>query len=326
MERELERHGIFTLIIPSIFPTGDTRCFIAEGENGWNIIDVGVSTNEARDLWENFLRQNGISFSQIRNIYLTHNHPDHCGIAGWIQQQSGARVFMPSKDLPALEKYMLPEKHQIDEVRMDMAPYGIPDPLVVRLVQDIMMIRAFFEPYPEVTPLQEGDCFCFGDDVYTMYGVPGHSDGHGVFLGQSKKLLFSGDAFMADRVSQISDWPYSSLEDPLTANMQALRRITVLNPAAILPAHGPLFDGAADRLAEIEKLHIRRLTKVLNMLKREMTLPEVCQAIKVKARVLQEYRVSWADTRAYLEWLWRQGLIRQNSAEIIRYSPNQGIC
>ena len=122
---DLKRYGIHTLIIPSIFPTGDTRCFIAEGEDGWTLIDVGVSTPQARELWESSLREIGISFHQIKGIYLTHGHPDHCGIAGWLQQQSDAQVFLPRKELPLLVKYMLPENEQIEQIRTEMAPYGI---------------------------------------------------------------------------------------------------------------------------------------------------------------------------------------------------------
>ena len=97
----------------------------------------------------------------------------------------------------------------------------------------------------------------------------------------------------------------------------------VRNPAQVLPAHGPIFEGATERLAEIEKLHRRRMTKVLKALTGEMTLPELCQAIDVKARVLQEFRVSWADTRAYLECLWRQGLIAKSTEGVISYRTNQ---
>jgi glyoxylase-like metal-dependent hydrolase (beta-lactamase superfamily II) len=323
IETDLKRYGIYTLIIPSIFPTGDTRCFAAEGEDGWALIDVGVSIPQARELWESFLREIGISFHHIRSIYLTHNHPDHCGIAGWLQQQSDAQVFLPRKDLPALAKYKLPENEQIEQIRADMAPYGIADKMIVRLVQDIMLLLPFFKPYPEITPLDGGDTFRFGDDVYTTYNVPGHSDGHVVFLGKSHKRLFSGDAFLADRVSQISDWPYSTLEDPLTTNMQALKRIMVMEPAQVLSAHGPMFEAATERLSEIEKLHLRRMTKVLKTLTGEMTLPELCLAIDVKARVLQEFRVSWADTRAYLEYLWRQGLIAKSTEGIIHYRISQ---
>jgi glyoxylase-like metal-dependent hydrolase (beta-lactamase superfamily II) len=320
---DLKRYGIHTLIIPSIFPTGDTRCFIAEGEDGWTLIDVGVSTPQARELWESSLREIGISFHQIKGIYLTHGHPDHCGIAGWLQQQSDAQVFLPRKELPPLVKYMLPENEQIEQIRTEMAPYGITEEVIVRLAKDMILLQSFFKPYPEITPLDEGDTFRFGDDVYKVYNVPGHSDGHAMFLGESHKRLFSGDAFLADHVSQMSDWPYSMLEDPLTINLQALRRVMVRNPAQVLPAHGPIFEGATERLAEIEKLHRRRMTKVLKALTGEMTLPELCQAIDVKARVLQEFRVSWADTRAYLECLWRQGLIAKSTEGVISYRTNQ---
>lgn len=307
------------MIIPSIFPTGDTRCFIAEGEDGWTLVDVGVSTPQARELWKSCLREIGISFHQIRSIYLTHGHPDHCGIAGWLQQQADAQVFLPRKDIPPLAKYMLPENEQAEQIRAEMAPYGIADEMITRLAKDIVQLQPFFKPFPEITPLDEGDTFRFGDDICTAYYLPGHSDGHGVFLGEKHKCLFSGDAFLADHVSQMSDWPYSTLENPLTANLQALRDIMVMGPAQVLPAHGPIFEGARERLAEVEKLHRRRMTKALKTLTGEMTLPEVCQAIGVKARVLQEFRVSWADTRAYLECLWGQGLIEKSTEGIIRY-------
>jgi glyoxylase-like metal-dependent hydrolase (beta-lactamase superfamily II) len=171
--------------------------------------------------------------------------------------------------------------------------------------------------------MDEGHTFRFGEDIYTIYNVPGHSDGHVMFYGEIHKLLFSGDAFLADRVSQISDWPYSALDDPLMINLQALRRITALGPRRVLPAHGPAFDRAAERLPEIEMLHMRRMSKVLKTLSSEMTLPELCRKINVKARVLQEYRVSWADTRAYLEYLRRQGAVQKNSDGIIRYQASQ---
>ncbi len=322
-DKNLKEFGIYTVIIPSIFPTGDTRCFAAEGDEGWTLIDVGVNTPQAREIWPSFLKEIGISFHQIRRIYLTHNHPDHCGIAGWLQQQSDAQVFLPRKDLPPLEKYKLPEKEQIEQLRSDMSPYGITDNMIVGLVKDILLIHAFFNPYADITPFDEGYTFSFGDDVYTAYDVPGHSDGHVMFLGKNHKRLFSGDAFLADHVSQISDWPYSNLENPLAANLQALRRITGLEPYQVLPAHGPLFEEAANRLLEIEKLHMRRLNKVLKTLAGKMSLPELCQNINVKARVLQEFRVSWADTRAYLEYLRRRGLIEKTMEGIILYQNSE---
>jgi len=309
------------LIVPSIFPTGDTRCFLAEGDSGWAVIEVGVHTAAARERWVAALEQWGISFRQIEKIYVTHIHPDHAGIAGWLQQQCDAEVLVPRADLPAWSKYRLPEAEHAEELQRDMAPCGISGDMVRQLARDICEINGFYLPYPEVTPVDPGHTFRFGDDIYQVLAIPGHSDGHLMFLGQQGRWLFSGDAFLAEHVSQISDWPYSNLEDPLTENLRALRQIVKQDPALVLPTHGPGFTGAGSRLEAIEAQHNRRMTKVLEKLTGAMTLIEVCQAINVKARVLQEFRVSWADTRAYLECLWRQGLIEKDLDEIIRYRP-----
>lgn len=321
VEPDLREDGINQLVIPFVYPTGDSNCFLARGETGWSIIETGVSSQPAKEKWEGSLRTLGISFQQIKKIYVTHIHPDHAGLAGWLQQQSGAEVFVPRADLAVFALYGLPEPDQVEKLRRDMMPYGIDDETIQSLAKDLTEIKRLFEPYPEATPMDPGDTFRFGDDIYEAYAVPGHSDGHLVFLGQEHKRLFSGDALLADHVTQISDWPYSDIEDPLTENLQALRRIVGLKPGLVLPGHGDWFQGAEERLAAIENLQNRRTAKVMEKLTRAMTLSEVCREIGVKARVLQEFRVSWADTRAYLECLWRQGLIDKTTDEYIRYQP-----
>lgn len=321
IEPDLKAQGIHALTIPSIFPTGDTSCFLAEGDTGWTIIEAGVHTPQAREKWMAALKELGISFKQIDKILVTHIHPDHAGIAGWLQQQSDAQVLVPRFDLPAWSKYTLPEADHYEHLYNEMAPQGISNETIWEMVRDLAQINRFNEPYPEVTAIEEGNIFSFGDETYRVFPAPGHSDGHLMFLGEKHQWLFSGDAFLAEHVSQISDWPYSALEDPLTENLKALNRIVKLEPAVILPTHGSCFTGAGQRLEQIEDQHGRRLNKVLEKLTGEMTLIEVCQAINVKARVLQEFRVSWADTRAYLECLWRRGLIDKDLGEIIRYRP-----
>jgi len=316
---ELKECGIHSIIIPSVFPTGDTCCYLAESEDGWSVIEAGVHTPPAREQWAASLKEIGISLGQIKKIYITHIHPDHAGIAGWLQQKSDAEILVPRGDLAPWAKYNLSEADHLEQLRRDMLPHGISDEVVQQLVKDITQINHLFEPYPEVIPMDPGETFRFGDDSYQVLAIPGHSDGHVMFLGEQHKRLFSGDSFLASHVSQISDWPYSWLEDPLSVNLEMLRQIVEMNPELVLPAHGPGFRGATERLTAVEAQHRRRMNKVLDKLQGEMTLIEVCQAINVKARVLQEFRVSWADTRAYLECLWRQGLIDKDIDEMIRY-------
>lgn len=313
--------GLHTIIVPSIFPTGDTRCYLGEGDDGWTVVDTGVSTAEAKEIWDLELKRIGITYKQIKKIFLTHNHPDHNGLSGWVQQKTDAEVYMSKADIVSLDKYSLPQEQHLKALRQDMEPYGIPLELISSFVKDIEIIKQFFIPYAELKALEPGQTFRMGDDRYGFLPTPGHSDGHVMYMGIEHRRILSGDSLLADRVSQISDWPYSKLDNPLAIQLEALREVGNNGPGVVLTSHGPIFKGVPARLPEIEKQHQKRLDKVVRMLQKNMTLPELCQAINVKARVLQEMRVSWADTRAYLEFLWRQGKISKREDEFIMYGP-----
>ncbi|MFD2880385.1 MBL fold metallo-hydrolase [Paenibacillus rhizoplanae] len=38
-----------------------------------------------------------LTWRQVRDIVVTHHHPDHYGLAGWMQSRSGARVWMTER-------------------------------------------------------------------------------------------------------------------------------------------------------------------------------------------------------------------------------------
>jgi glyoxylase-like metal-dependent hydrolase (beta-lactamase superfamily II) len=63
------------------------------------LIDTGINTPEARVALQAALQQLGLSIEQVERVIVTHHHPDHCGLAGWIQAQSSAQVLMHELDL-----------------------------------------------------------------------------------------------------------------------------------------------------------------------------------------------------------------------------------
>ncbi|MEZ4656970.1 MAG: MBL fold metallo-hydrolase [Caldilineaceae bacterium] len=47
--------------------------------------------------WHAALAELAIGFADIRQIVLTHTHPDHFGMAGWFQVQSGAGLDVAAR-------------------------------------------------------------------------------------------------------------------------------------------------------------------------------------------------------------------------------------
>ncbi|MGE5397354.1 MAG: MBL fold metallo-hydrolase [Chitinophagales bacterium] len=313
--------GIYRLTIPTVFPTGDTHCYLGEGDDGWVVVDVGVNVPEAKQIWENGLKEIGIGFSDISSIYLTHNHPDHGGLAGWFQQQSGANVFISADDIRALGIYNLPENEHELMLKDKMGPHGISEEYIKTFVKDIGSIMHTYLPFPMISPLKKDHRFRLGDDIYQPAAVPGHSDGHMVFLGLNKGRLLSGDALLGDWIPQASDWPYSALDNPIGLNLEALKELAKNPLNTVLPGHGNSFTGVMERVEAVEKQHERRMSKIeRTLLGKEMTLFEICSEINVGARVLQEMRVSWADTLGYLELLCFRGRVEKRIGGLINFS------
>ena len=89
----LEQLGITLLKIDLPFRLNHVNCFMAEGENGWTLIDTGLNNSYTRELWEAQLRG-----KEVTDLFITHYHPDHFGYAGGLQQKTKARVSMSKTD------------------------------------------------------------------------------------------------------------------------------------------------------------------------------------------------------------------------------------
>ena len=85
--------GVTQVTIPLPFRLNHVNCFLAEGARGWTIIDAGLNTKVSRDSWQPIIAKHG-----VKDIILTHYHPDHFGYAGTLQQLTDAEVWMTKVD------------------------------------------------------------------------------------------------------------------------------------------------------------------------------------------------------------------------------------
>ena len=87
-------HNIYQVRVPLPFPLRWINAYLVQGSEGFTLIDPGLHTDEALKVWEEALATIGITYSDIHQIVLTHHHPDHLGLAGHFQQQTGAKVWL----------------------------------------------------------------------------------------------------------------------------------------------------------------------------------------------------------------------------------------
>src|SRR6476619_4130297 len=85
---------IIPLAIPTPFYVGAVNVYLIK-EDPLTLIDVGPKTPEATTALREKLAANGVKFSDVRRIVLTHAHEDHCGLAKQRRDEAkDAEVFV----------------------------------------------------------------------------------------------------------------------------------------------------------------------------------------------------------------------------------------
>src|SRR5690349_13753408 len=86
--------GIWKITLPIPFPLRTVNVYAAVGNNSWALVDAGIGVPEARAAFWEGLQRIGLTVDALRAIVLSHDHPDHIGLSGELQEQSGAAVYM----------------------------------------------------------------------------------------------------------------------------------------------------------------------------------------------------------------------------------------
>lgn len=60
--------------------------------DGWTIVDTGFASNRSKVLWAK-LMAGPLGGKPITRVIVTHHHPDHIGMAGWLQSDHGAELI-----------------------------------------------------------------------------------------------------------------------------------------------------------------------------------------------------------------------------------------
>jgi glyoxylase-like metal-dependent hydrolase (beta-lactamase superfamily II) len=178
----------------------------------------------------------GISLEKIKYIILTHSDIDHTGSVADLKNATKALVAIHEKEVP----YLLGEKKKKLK-GMIGGMIGLIFGILLKMMKTQNIV-------PDIT-LKEGD-FIGGLKVISC---PGHTEGS-ISLYNAESVLFSGDAIITDKHSNIKGFNNIATSDTLEA-VKTINKIKHLKFEVLLPGHGsPVLKNASDKLKEYNKI------------------------------------------------------------------------
>lgn len=314
----LVAEGIYQVQLPLPFPLRIVNCYLLRDADGWVVIDTGINYPAGRAAWQAAFDELGIEPKSIRRIILTHAHPDHYGMAGWLAEQSGAPVQLA----PLEQEFARTTWHAGATNEQSLVTFfqshGMPADLAEQIRQSMAETRAMTLPWPATSSVEPGTHIQIGARRFQAIATPGHSIQHLVFYCAEDRLLLCGDAVLIKITPNVSLWPGGS-PNPLADFLGSLDRLAALPVDLALPGHGPLIQAFGERLAELRAHHRERLAIMEQAVGPGATAFAVCgQVFPTAALSPHQMRFAMAETLAHLEYLAANGRLKRDGARYVR--------
>jgi glyoxylase-like metal-dependent hydrolase (beta-lactamase superfamily II) len=242
--REQIAADVWRLSLP--YPNGLVNSYLLLDGDGARLIDAGYPTDACRDHLQTHFDELGVRVEDLREILITHSHPDHVGLVWELAERSGAGVLLheAEADVPGGATPRVDRGWLVDQ--------GLPEEL-------LLAPNAPFRLPPPERLLRGDECLRFGPLSLRLLWTPGHSPGLLCAWEPERRLLFTSDHLLRSPTPlfQYTGGP----EDPVGEYLDGLDRLAACDPGLVLPGHGRAFadfQGAleAARAAQRERLEV----------------------------------------------------------------------
>ncbi|WP_019152614.1 MBL fold metallo-hydrolase [Robertmurraya massiliosenegalensis] len=291
----LSELGIEQITIPLPFRLNHVNCFIADGKRGRTVIDTGLHSDVTKNIWAPIIAKN-----DIKDIIITHYHPDHFGYSGSMQKLTGADVWMTKVDAEMGLSYWSPDS--IKTKKRNYLTCGLPEELAHQITSNEESYTERVEPYPVIQhEIKEGMRILFGKLEYEVIFTPGHSDGLFVLYNKEESILLSTDHILP-KISPNISYRFRGNPNPLQSFITSLEKIKKLNAEYVFPSHFKPFKNANHRIEELMSHHEERLEFTYTTINKPSTIYEVTQALFHQLN-LHQMRFAIGEALAHLEYL-----------------------
>ena len=257
--------GILWARLPLPMALDHVNIYLLADEDGWTVVDTGMDTPPCREAWEALLA-GPLSGAPIARVLITHFHPDHVGLAGWLCARSGARLigtrtsFLYARMLQ-LDAWEEPPEEAVSFYKA--AGYGAAEMQRMRERAKYGFARVCHPLPVGFRRIAEGQTIRLAGRDWRVLLGHGHAPEHAVLVSDDG-LVLAGDQVLPRITSNIGVYPTEPEGDPLGDWLASCAVLWDALPAdaLILPGHNEPFRGVDVRLTQLLDHHAESLDRL----------------------------------------------------------------
>jgi glyoxylase-like metal-dependent hydrolase (beta-lactamase superfamily II) len=303
--------GVFWVRMPLPMALNHINVWLIEDGEGYALVDTGIASEVTREHWRVIF--NGfMNGKPITRVLITHMHPDHVGLAGWITRKFDCRLWMSRLEYVTCRMLVADTGREAPEegVRFFKAAGWNDDALDSYRVRFGGFGKAVSRLPDGYRRMSNGDAIEIGGRIWRVISGNGHSPEHACLWQEELGVFISGDQVLPRISSNVSLFPTEPDADPLTDWIESCRKLIAQTPGdvLVLPSHNEPFYGVHARLQHLIDGHERTLKRVEKRLQQgEKRAVDLFGALFARSIGPELLGMATGETLAHLNCLLARG-------------------
>ncbi|MDP6706092.1 MAG: MBL fold metallo-hydrolase [Alphaproteobacteria bacterium] len=316
--------GVFWIRMPlELTGLDHINVWLLRDYTGWAIVDTGMNSALIREQWDAIIDRY-CEGRPLKRVVCTHFHPDHMGLAGWLQQKTGCHLLSTRLEWLMGRMLYLDAQPEVPAFVLDhYRRVGMEE-------GHLEEVRRFFHnryrdmvaPIPEhYVRMQERDVLTIGDHEWWVIVGTGHAPEHACLYSRELNMMISGDQILPKITPHIGVYPAEAEANPLQEYLDSIERFRMLpEDVLVLPAHNEPFYGLHTRIDALAEHHDQRLIDLETTLAEPRPAVATLDALYRRELAEHERVLGVGEALAHLNCLIEQGRVMRQADDDGRWS------
>ncbi len=253
--------GVLWLRLPLPFRLDHVNIYLIADDAGWAVLDCGIGDEACRAVWQAVLA-GPLAGARLTRLIVTHYHPDHVGLAGWMCDRFDLDLLMPRAEyLFSFGLQYAPGDLGAENYRRFYRRHGLSDAIAEQVLgRGHHYLRITTGVPATYRRLQAGQALTLGGRALAVLTGGGHALEQAMLLDAPGNLFFAADQVIARISPNVSVHAMEPEADALGNYLRSLAALRRDVPAEVLvlPGHGLPFFGLHARIDALVRHHAER--------------------------------------------------------------------
>ncbi len=303
--------GVRWIRLPLPMALDHVNIYALDEGDSWTIVDTGIHSRRSVALWESVL-SGPLASKPVGRLILTHHHPDHIGMAGWLMDRFGAgltatrtswlmarMLILDEEERPTAQALKLWRAAGMDEAiydeRKNARPFNFADTC---------------HPLPVgYTRVKDGDVLRAAGRDWDVHTGNGHAPEHLTLWSRDDNLVLAGDQILPSISPNIGVYPTEPEADPVADWLESCAKFQPLAQSDhfVLPGHKLPFTGLPTRLDQMIENHVSALDRLEQALATPSTAVECFVPVFKREIRGEQFGLAMVEAVAHCQHLVLQG-------------------